>query len=387
MSDPLVSRIDLRRNIARANGMRFFRNYPELLKVTSVSIITSPDGTSRALIRASGNLREGVDYWKGAYILITTGNWVGRYRKIIASDPVKSTVTTDRIVDMKKLKPGDLFEILDWSPSLVHTAINRAIQDGYRAFPYVTDNTSLVIQEKKLEYDLSKEETLVNTPIWIPTQVWLERASSSIMGISDASGSFSRSQLSDSDANWDVNEHAGKLVSLYSGQGAGQVRTVVSNTATVLTVSGGFDPPPYESKYRLWDPEVQEGEWYRLPAGRFFPEENPEKFYLTTNYPDYYGLRMRIVYITGPVTLDFDSATTRVNSEYIIYKASSILHDMLVSDSTVNRSAHASIAEYYDRLARDVLERHRKVIPPFNMWVESDESGEGYRGEEMWRPW
>ena len=89
----------------------------------------------------------------------------------------------------------------------------------------------------------------------------------------------------------------------------------------------------------------------------------------------------------GPVTLEDDDDTTRINSEYITYKASSILHDMLVSDSSVNRSAHASIAEYYDRLARDILERHRKAVPPFNMWVEEDSSMAGYDTSDFfWRP-
>ena len=394
MADPTTTRRNLRRAVCRANGFRFHRQFSTSMGMNKVELINE-QGINKHKITNYDWLVHPKNTWKGAWMLILTGNSAGHFRRVGSSDPAETALITEmRFFGSHPPQAGDRFELLDWSPQLVHDAINRAIRDGYRAFPYVTDDKSIVLQENKLEYDLSH----IAEPIWIPVQVWLERKVESETGTITGGSLIT---LVDTNKNWVVNEHIGKLVSAYSGNSSiiGQYRRVTSNTNTTLTVSPQwniletprFSPggtrTSFEGSYRLWNPNVQSTDWYRLPAGRFFPEENPSEFSLTRLYPDLYGLRMRIVYMPGPVTLEDDDDTTRINSEYITYKASSILHDMLVSDSSVNRSAHASIAEYYDRLARDILERHRKAVPPFNMWVEEDSSMAGYDTSDFfWRP-
>ncbi len=65
--------------------------------------------------------------------------------------------------------------------------------------------------------------------------------------------------LTDSGATWTVNDVAlvGKLVVITGGTGNGQVRVIVSNTATVLTIAGSWTAPTGTSTYALQAPSAR----------------------------------------------------------------------------------------------------------------------------------
>lgn len=65
--------------------------------------------------------------------------------------------------------------------------------------------------------------------------------------------------IGDSGESWQPNEFAGLIVTLTGNTGAGQTRRVVSNTATVLTVSPPFDTTPDTSTDFEVDPEALYG--------------------------------------------------------------------------------------------------------------------------------
>lgn len=371
MSEPTYTLETIRRAICRQLHMRFFRIYEGEITLTGGSTTTAV---------AANILAQADDFWNNAYLLVVSGNQDGDFRRITDFVAATDTATLEYALS-GTLSSGDKVEILDYSPEIIHEAINRAVMDGFRAFPNVAENQTMIIQEDTLEYSLSG----ISPAIWMPIQVWLERSSNVIRGQAESATS---NTLTDTDANWTTNEHAGKLLSIYYGTGAGQaIVTIQSNTATVLTISGTFaTTPDSTSRYAVWDPNEQLEDWYRLPAGRFGPEEFPDTLRLTKRYPDFYGLRIRFVYLQGPDTLSADTDTTTVNREFVVYKATSIIHDSLVSDSTVNRSAHASMAEYFDRIARDVLDRHRRLIPPFTVWVEEDTATESWEGDNILWP-
>jgi hypothetical protein len=59
--------------------------------------------------------------------------------------------------------------------------------------------------------------------------------------------------LTDSGKAWTVNEQAGRLVRITAGTGSGQTRTIISNTATVLTVAAPWVVnPDATSVYSIW---------------------------------------------------------------------------------------------------------------------------------------
>jgi len=71
--------------------------------------------------------------------------------------------------------------------------------------------------------------------------------------VSGTATSGAASTLTDSTQSWTVNGFTGYNVTITSGTGAGQVRTIASNTATVLTVSANWGTnPDSTSKYTIY---------------------------------------------------------------------------------------------------------------------------------------
>jgi hypothetical protein len=63
-------------------------------------------------------------------------------------------------------------------------------------------------------------------------------------GTGQATGTQSSTTLQDTTKAWTVNQYAGSTVTLTAGTGAGQTATVVSNTATALTISAPWATTP-----------------------------------------------------------------------------------------------------------------------------------------------
>jgi hypothetical protein len=59
-----------------------------------------------------------------------------------------------------------------------------------------------------------------------------------------SSGSNTTTTLNDTSKSWTTNEHANKVLLIMSGLGAGQLRSISSNTGTQLTVTPAFDTTP-----------------------------------------------------------------------------------------------------------------------------------------------
>lgn len=78
--------------------------------------------------------------------------------------------------------------------------------------------------------------------IMAPVGGWRNVASSVDSGT--ATGAQSSTTLQDTSKTWVVNQWAGRTVSIISGTGAGQTRTITSNTATILTVSVAWGTIP-----------------------------------------------------------------------------------------------------------------------------------------------
>ncbi|KKT85768.1 MAG: hypothetical protein UW85_C0013G0011, partial [Parcubacteria group bacterium GW2011_GWA1_Parcubacteria_45_10] len=62
-------------------------------------------------------------------------------------------------------------------------------------------------------------------------------------GVTDATTATSTT-IGDSSMTWLVNDYAGDMVEIYGGTGAGQFHSIVSNTATVLTINPAFTTTP-----------------------------------------------------------------------------------------------------------------------------------------------
>lgn len=79
-------------------------------------------------------------------------------------------------------------------------------------------------------------------------------AGGDVTGTATAGGA---STLTDSGKAWTTNEHAGRLIEITGGTGAGQYRTISSNTGTEVTVSAPWTTAPdATSTYKIATPRV-----------------------------------------------------------------------------------------------------------------------------------
>jgi len=355
MAEPVSTRQQLRRAIARQARMTFFRRY-------QAGQLT-PDTTSSTAELICSSLVQEDHFWQNGYVYVSAGEQERRIadfeasRKAIIPEYAFSPAPAD----------SDFFEIFEiWPPSFIHDAINQANREGGQYYPDVVVDETIVLEEDKLEYALSG---LAKQPLDL-LQVWIENTGESKTGTADGGDSTyiqleTTQSLADVTADW--------WLSIYGGTGKGQLRQVGSvndGLHRVLPSSAFATNPDSTSKYRLWDPTVQEEGWDDLSYFGTDVDEYPTELWLRSNYFSRRGLRVRLVYTHVPDDLSADSSETEVPLQYIMYKALSILHDQVVGDNRADRQKHNDLAEGYDRLARDYSSRMRRYIPARTVRME-----------------
>lgn len=104
-------------------------------------------------------------------------------------------------------------------------------------------NTWTALTQTGLPATISTDSKLIATPSWVDSD-YLNFAS----GTATAGGATTLTQGA---ANWGVNQWANSQVRIVSGTGAGQIRTITSNTATVLTVPTWTTNPDATSVFQI----------------------------------------------------------------------------------------------------------------------------------------
>ena len=116
--------------------------------------------------------------------------------------------------------------------------------------------------------------------------------------------------------------------------------------------------PDTTSKWALWDAS-DEYEWYRMTAVRFDAKEFPTIMYFPKDYDTVLGMRIRLHYMSGPVELATEGATTVVPKEYILHKALGLLYDMKINDNRADRQRFTALADQHHQLAEVYKQTHR----------------------------
>lgn len=106
---------------------------------------------------------------------------------------------------------------------------------SFKKYDYAT-NTWTTLSNTGLPASLGTDGKLVSTPSWMGSD-YLSFAT----GTASAGGA---STITNSAKNWTTNQWANSQVRIVSGTGAGQVRMIASNTATVLTTSAAWTTQP-----------------------------------------------------------------------------------------------------------------------------------------------
>ena len=362
MAEPTYTRKELRRAICAEARMEFYKRYPDYE--------LTPDSDCSTTTLKCSKLVQAADSWKSSYIwVMSTDNARDGLERYITASGTDGSLTLEWPCDTDQVpSTDDTFEIISmWPPSFIHEKINDVVRDEFRVYPNVVTDESIVIQEEKLEYDLTG---LVPLP-WQILQVYVERTTSGLYG-TITSWSTDGSQFGDTtmdlsgvDTDWKA--------SFYYGSGAGQLFSIQSvDTAAGLITPAvpAADMPGTDTKLMLWDPTDQDLAWYPYLYCRFDQTEFPDKLYLYEDPSASYGLRFRLVYLAQSTELIADSDVTTVPQYFIVHKVLAMLHDSLSEDNRVDARRHTEIAEKHDQLARDFAMRNPRRLPQRFLWQE-----------------
>lgn len=106
---------------------------------------------------------------------------------------------------------------------------------SFRSYDFAT-NTWTSLSNTGLPATVGTDGRLVSTPSWMDSSTL-----SFATGTASAGGA---STLTNGAKNWTANQWTNYQVRITSGTGAGQIRTIASNTSTVLTVSAAWTTAP-----------------------------------------------------------------------------------------------------------------------------------------------
>jgi hypothetical protein len=364
MAETTTTRKVLRRAIARMIKMEFFRRYQD-----EVSLTGTPTSTSLA----STSLTQADDFWNGGWAYIASGNGIGQERKITDFAASGNALTMEYALTTVPAAT-DKIEILDtWSASDIHSAINRAITEWGRLFFDSVEDRTLVMQEDKMEYDL----TGLTKKVWNLRDVRVERSGNSLTGVVDsASDDETHVTIVDTERFNTNDQYNGYKISIYDGTGKGQVGdvvdTIAASHAVTVTVAQFATNPAAGSKYRLWDEDKQLNDSWPLRNWRVDAPEFPDTLSLNKLEPEYYGMRLFLRYLAQPSELTSDTSTTTVPRDFIINQALAYLHESMMHDNRADANRHANMAQYFRNLATEYRERFSPRMPGAMVQVEEN---------------
>src|SRR3990167_5802431 len=336
MTQPTVTRSDLRDQIALRMGMEFHKRYGGSGTIDSY-VAGTPAIVDAALVQSA-------DYWNQRWLMVLpaiagSADPAGDIRRV-TDFATPGSVTLDQALSASPTA-GTLYQMFDvYSPYEIHAAINNANREGAKTFFGVqVDEDTLVVKTNTLEYAFT---SLSPTP-WKIYNIWVELPSSVIRGTATAGAATT---LTDTAHNFVTDGAAATWkVSIYDGTGAGQVRTISSVSGSQLTIPTWTTNPDSTSKYCIWNPSEQYQDWKQILGVRFDRQEFPSKMYLHARYESYAGMRLRFQYSYKPSDMTDDDDTTPVLPEFIVPWAMKELYEMRTDSSRVDRPHYVSKTE------------------------------------------
>ena len=379
MSEPLTSRITLRREIARDLGMPFFRRFPSGITVQD-SATSGLSSLSDSMGVRDSRFAQQPEFWKNSWLYDPTQgeqrlvtDFVRALKKLLVEFPFTAAPSTATTIE--------IFHI--HSPEEVHLAVNDAILEAFPAFFDVTTYESMVLEEDKLEYELTTNNLdgrgVLTNPYRIKA-VWLERTGSGgthqATAGSTASITDSLADLSGVDTAWSL--------AIYGGAGAGQYSVI----ASVSTAAGSITPatlftvsPDTSSKFRIWERKSELYAWDPITALEFDAKDYPNKMRLLERMNARAGLRFRIQYVAQPQALSVDTAETMVPKKYIKHKAMAKLLGQRARSKPGEAEKYTSLAQLEDQSAETYKNNNAFDLPDQQLWTEEHYT---MRGRNDW---
>jgi len=249
------------------------------------------------------------------------------------------------------VEAGDSYELRRYfSAAAIHAAIDHAIEAARFSFPHLTLDETLLTVEDATDYTIPGEVDVIHKVALLESDV-------AYRGIATGGSSETVEDLSRS---WAVDSLVGAEIGIYSGTGAGQYRTVDSNTATEVHVATDWVTEPEEgSKYVITDPDPEPPQVIRLThydivgSSLIFPNVLPA------------GYHLRLTYTPAHTELTTEASVTNVPKTYIVLRACQELLGFakLVAPEAAWTKLALSVHDRLERTAVDYLIANKRPAP------------------------
>lgn len=195
---------------------------------TGVSGLTATGGTTTTI---ATNQTLAVDL-RGYSVHILAGPQAGLTLPII-SNTVGANATITVAAQASAFSASTVYRLL--TPVWYAVGAGAVAAGSFRKYDYAT-NTWTTLAQVNLPATIGTDSALVTTPSW--------QGSSFAPFATGTATAGAASTLTNSAKNWTVNQWSNYQVRITAGTGAGQIRTIASNTATALTVGTAWTTAP-----------------------------------------------------------------------------------------------------------------------------------------------
>ena len=195
----------------------------------AASSLTATAGTTQSI---TTNQTLAVDL-RGYKVHILAGPNAGETKEIASNTIGANAVVTFTTASGSAFSASTVYRLC--APVWYVLGAGTLAAGSFKKYDYAT-NTWTTLTNTGLAATIGTDSKLVSTPSWMGSD-YLSFAT----GTASAGGA---STLTNSAKNWSTNQWANSQVRIVSGTGAGQIRTIASNTATVLTTSAAWTTQP-----------------------------------------------------------------------------------------------------------------------------------------------
>lgn len=294
-------------SVTRKTLRQALDNQLRLIHGNATATRTATGGTTTTLIDTARG--EADDFWNNSwlYVASTTDGLAPQGEEALVTDFSAATDTLTFTPAMTVAPAaGDTYELRHYfSAASINGAINDVLEEMLAHFPLITEDESTVVKSDIYDY------TLVAA---IADILRIDLLQHDIL-VSGTATAGAATTLTDTAKAWTTNEWAGYEVAVYDGTGAGQYRTIASNTATALTVSVAWATnPSTDSKYKIKDVSV-------TPSTTRLSYQTTVGTTLHVGEGLEEGQRLRITYAPAHAALTTDAATTSVPQVLVVDRA------------------------------------------------------------------
>lgn len=195
---------------------------------TGASTLAATGGTTTTIVTSQTLARD----LRGYSVHIASGPNAGVTLPIRSNTiGANATITVD--AQASAFSASTTFRLI--TPVFYVVGAGTLAAGSFRKYDFAT-NTWTTLSNTGLPATIGTDGRLISTPSWMLSG-YLQFAT----GTATAGGP---NTLTNSAKNWTVNQWTNYQVRIVSGTGAGQIRTVASNTATALTVSANWTTTP-----------------------------------------------------------------------------------------------------------------------------------------------